>query len=207
MTLVTDEMLPQATKEPYNARSCDIIQRAFTREQIKRMADKAKELASDGGGALVGEMGAISSSVLAWTPSDERGKLAEAGTIAVLLGGIFWGSGQGAIHHADGRGLIEVGVPVALGTDLNPSHCWCESMQLVIALACRYLEMTQAEAIVASTLNAAYAIDLGKEVGSLEVGKKADVLVLDVPNYRHLGYRFGGNLVEKVIKDGVEQRS
>jgi imidazolonepropionase len=75
-------------------------------------------------------------------------------------------------------------------------------MQFIIALACRYMRLTPAETIAAATLNAAHAIGLGDKVGSLETGKKADILVLDAPNYRHLGYHFGVNLVKSVIKSG-----
>ena len=75
-------------------------------------------------------------------------------------------------------------------------------MQFIIALACRFMKMTPAEAIVAATINAAHAVGLGHRVGSLEVGKKADVVVLDVSDYRHLAYRFGVNLVDRVIKSG-----
>ena len=99
--------------------------------------------------------------------------------------------------------MIELGGALALASDLNPGTCWCESMQFIIALACRYLKLTPAEAINAATLNAAHALNLGQYVGSLEVGKQADVLVLDAPDYRHLGYRFGTNLVETVVKRGV----
>jgi imidazolonepropionase len=88
-----------------------------------------------------------------------------------------------------------------LGTDFNPS-CWTESQQLVIALGCRQLKLTPAEALTASTLNAAHAVNRASEVGSLEEGKKADALILDVPNHSYLGYRFGTNLVSKVVKDG-----
>jgi imidazolonepropionase len=75
-------------------------------------------------------------------------------------------------------------------------------MQFAIALACRFMKITPAQAIAAATINAAAAISLSDLVGSIEVGKQADLLVLDIPDYRHLGYRFGTNLVEKVIKKG-----
>jgi imidazolonepropionase len=91
---------------------------------------------------------------------------------------------------------------VALGTDLNPGTAWCTSMQFVMALACRYLKLTSAQALAASTINAAKAIGRDAVIGSLEVGKQADLLVLSVSDYRHLAYRFGGNLVETVIKKG-----
>jgi imidazolonepropionase len=97
--------------------------------------------------------------------------------------------------------MVDFGVPVALGTDFNPS-CWVENQQLVIAFACHFMKLTPAEAITATTINAAHAVSRANEIGSLEVGKKADVIVLDVPNHKFLGYRFGVNLVDKVIKNG-----
>src|SRR2546427_56518 len=95
------------------------------------------------------------------------------------------------LPFADGRRLIAAGVPVALGTDFNP-NTWCESTQLTIALACHHNGLLPAQAVVAATINAAHAVGLGAEVGSLEPGKLADILVLGVPSYRHLGYRIGG---------------
>jgi imidazolonepropionase len=90
---------------------------------------------------------------------------------------------------------------VALGTDFN-SSCWVENQQLVIAMACHFMRMTPAEAITAATINAAHAINRGGEVGSLELGKRADVVILNASNHRFLGYRIGVNLVDKVIKNG-----
>jgi imidazolonepropionase len=104
-------------------------------------------------------------------------------------------------RYADARTMINLGVPVALGTDFNP-NCWVENQQCVIALACHLMKLTPSEAITATTINAAHAISRAKEIGSLEVGKKADVIVLDVPNHKFLGYRFGMNLVDKVVKNG-----
>ena len=100
------------------------------------------------------------------------------------------------------KAILAAGGALALATDLNPGTTWCESMQMVIALACRYMGLTQAQAVVAATLNAACAIGRGHEVGSLAPGYQADAIILDVDDYRQLGYRYGTNLVETVIKRG-----
>ena len=88
-----------------------------------------------------------------------------------------------------------------MGTDFNP-NCWCESLQLAAALACHHNGLVPAEAIVACTINAAHAVGRASDVGSLEPGKRADLLVLDIPSHRHLGYRIGGNVVRTVVKSG-----
>ncbi len=211
MDMVVKEMLPQAVKE--GACFCDVFcdEGAFTLAQSRRVLEAAKawgmglkihtdEFKTLGGAALAAELGAVSADHLICTPEEELGLLAEAGTIAVLLPGTPFGLGEE--RYAPARRMIELGLPVALGTDLNPGTCWCESMQFVIGLAARKMGMTSAEAIVASTLNAAYALRKGAEVGSLEVGKKADILILETSDYRHLAYRFGGNLVPRVFKGG-----
>ena len=92
---------------------------------------------------------------------------------------------------------------VALTTDINPGSSPCPSMPLAMAIACRYQRLTPAEALAAATINAAHAIGLGERIGSLEPGKQGDLLVLDIPDYRHLAYRFGGNPVLQVIKKGA----
>ena len=91
---------------------------------------------------------------------------------------------------------------LALATDCNPGTSWNESMQIAIALACRYMKLTPAQAIAASTINSAHAIRRSDTIGSIEVGKQADMLILSVPDYRQVGYRYGTNLVKQVIKRG-----
>ena len=97
--------------------------------------------------------------------------------------------------------MISTGIPVALGSDLSPS-CWLENFQLVIQLACYKLKMTPAEALIAATINAAHSIQRANEVGSIEAGKRANLLILSAPDYRFLGYRLGTNLVDTVLTDG-----
>jgi imidazolonepropionase len=160
----------------------------------------ADEFSSLGGAGLAAELGAVSADHLACTPAREVERMAAAGVVGVLLPGTTFGLGQ--THYADSRAMVAAGLPVALGTDLNPGTCWCESMPFIVALACRYLHLTPAEAIVAATRNAACAVGLGDRVGSLQPGSQADLVVLDLPDYRHLAYRFGTNPVGIVVKQG-----
>jgi imidazolonepropionase len=221
--MVINEMLPLAERKLREGASdasvpslpifCDVFceEGAFSVSQSRRILERAGELGFGlkvhadefkplGGTRLAVELGAISADHLVCTPVEEIETLAESDTIAVSLPGTPFGLG----HHeyTPARQIIEAGGALALATDLHPGTCYCESMQFIIALACRYMQLTPAEAITAVTLNAAHALGLGDKVGSLETGKKADILVLDIPNYRHLGYRFGVNLVERTIKSG-----
>jgi imidazolonepropionase len=212
--LVVDGMLPAVCEEARFAPVfCDVFcdEGAFDLAQTRRilvaamgrglqLKVHADEFAHLGAVALAAELGAVSAEHLLQTPRDEVEAVAEEGIIAVLLPGTPFGLG----HHqyADARTMIEIGLPVALGTDLNPGTCYCESMPFVIALACRFMRMTPAEAVVAATVNAAHAIGRGADLGRVQPGCQADLLILDADDYRHLGYRFGTNLVHTVIKRG-----
>jgi len=103
--------------------------------------------------------------------------------------------------YAPARKMIEFGIPVALATDLNP-NCWTESMQMIIVLACYNMKLSPAEALTAATINPACALQRQDQVGSIEVGKKADLVMFNAPNYQFLAYQFGINLVSTVIKNG-----
>lgn len=184
---------------------------AFTLQQSRRVLERAQELGlalkihadefeSLGGSGLAAELGAVSADHLAVTPVDEVDRLAGAGVVGVLLPGTTFGLASD--HYADARTMIERGLPIALGTDINPGTSWCGSMAFMLVLATRYMGMTPAEALVAATINAAYASGVGSSVGSLEVGKSADILILSVADYRHLAYRIAENLVSTVIKAG-----
>jgi imidazolonepropionase len=215
--VVVEETMPALEARGYLGHDprpfCDVFceDGAFSVEQSRRILQQARKLGMGlkihadefealGGTALAVELGATSADHLANTPDEEIRLLANSDTIGVLLPGTPFGLAEE--HYAPARKMIDAGVAVALATDLNPGTCYCESMPFIMALACRHMGMTPAEAIVASTINAAHAIGLGHEVGSLEVGKKADLLILDSPDYRHLPYRFGSNLVQTVIKAG-----
>ena len=212
ISLICDEILPEVAAgklaDAVDA-YCESI--AFSPAQVTRVFERALELdlpvklhadqLSDGGGAaLAASMSALSADHLEYTSANGVQAMADAGTVAVLLPGAFLTLGETQLPPIDA--MREHGVPIAVATDCNPGTCWCESMQLMIALACRYTGMTPAEAISAATINAAHAIGWGQEVGSLEPGKRADLLLLDVPSYPHLGYRFGANLVQTVIAGG-----
>ena len=185
---------------------------AFSLEQTRKILLRAKELgfplkihadefAGIGGTGLAVELGAISADHLVHTPEEDLQALGKSGTVAVALPCTPFGLAEHAYTPAD-KFLAAEGI-LAIATDLNPGTAWCESMQLAIALACRYMQLTPAQAIAAATINAAAAIGRENHIGSIEVGKQADVLILDAPDYGHLGYRFGTNLVSSVIKKGV----
>jgi imidazolonepropionase len=211
--LVVEEMLPAIAALDEPPPFCDVFceDGAFSLMQSRRILEAAQaldfglklhvdEFQPLGGTSLAVEMGAISADHLVCTPADEIELLARSGTIAVALPGTPFGLGHP--DYTPARAIIDAGGALALATDCNPGTCWCESMQFMIALACRYLKMTPAEALSAATINAAHAVGLGGEVGSLEPGKRADLLLLDVPSYQHLGYRFGTNLVGAVVVGG-----
>lgn len=185
---------------------------AFSLEQSREILVKAKELGFPlkihadefvgiGGTDLAVELGAISADHLVHTPEEDILALGNSGTVAVALPCTPFGLAEHAYTPAK-KFLAAEGI-LAIATDLNPGTAWCESMQFAIALACRYMQLTPAQSIAAATINAAAAIGRENLIGSLEVGKQADVLILDAADYGHLGYRFGTNLVASVVKKGV----
>jgi len=211
--LVIQEMLPAVAAQRGLACFCDVFcdEGAFTLKQARKVLVAAEalglelkihadEFAALGAARMAAEMGAVSADHLIRTPREEMGSLAASGTVAVLLPGTPFGLGEREFARA--QDWLEAGVTVALATDLNPGTCYCGSMPFIVALGCRYMRLTPAQAVVAATLNAAYAIGQSSRIGSLEPGKAADLIVLDTDDYRDLAYRFGSNLVAKVIKAG-----
>ena len=184
---------------------------AFTLEQTRSILNRASELGFPtkvhadefdrlGGASLAVELGAVSADHLVRTAPADIQALGSGQTVAVSLPCTPFGLVESSYTPA--QDILEAGGLLAIATDLNPGTAWCESMQFVIALACRYLKLTPAQAIAAATINAARAIGCANRVGSLEIGKQADLIILSVSDYRHLGYRFGANLVQTVIKKG-----
>ncbi len=160
----------------------------------------ADEFDNLGGAALAVELGAASADHLVRTSDADIAALAKSETVAVSLPGTPFGLAEKDFSPA--QKIIAADAYFALATDCNPGTTWNESMQFTIALACRAMKITPAQAIAAATINSAHAIRRADAIGSIEVGKQADMLILSVPDYRHLGYRYGTNLVRQVIKRG-----
>jgi imidazolonepropionase len=216
---VTEDMLPAvrewwAEKEsgstaPFVDIFCE--KDVFDLEQSRRVLKRARELgfplkihadefAALGGTRLAVELGAASADHLVSTPDTDIAALGKSNTVAVALPGTPFGLAER--QYTPAHAILAAGGILAVATDLNPGTAWCESMQLILALATRYMGLTPAQAIAAATINAAAAIQCEESIGSLTAGKQADILIIDAPDYRHLGYRFGTNLVQLVLKKG-----
>ncbi len=217
--LIVDTMLPtvqqwwqtHAPRLPLPFVDVFCEDRAFTLQQSRQILTKARELGFPlkihadefdnlGGASLAAELGAVSADHLVKTSDADIAALAKSHTVAVSLPSTPFGLAER--EYTPAKKIIEAGGILALATDCNPGTAWNESMQFVITLACRFLGMTPAQGIAAATINAAYAIRRADRIGSLEAGKQADMAILGVPDYRHLGYRFGSNLVRQVVKRG-----
>ena len=209
---ITDDILPAVAKETL-ATFCDVfIERGvFTRaegERVLRAALKlgfiprihADELSDTDGAALAADLGAASADHLMYISDRGIDALAKSNTVANLLPAtsFFLMSDR----YAPARKLIDSGAIVSLSTDCNPGTSMTESMQIVMQLATLKMKMTVEESITAATLNGAFSLRLANEIGSIEAGKRADFVLLDAPNYLHLIYHFGVNLVTHVYRDG-----
>lgn len=207
---VIERMIPRVADEEL-ADFCDVFceEGFFDVEQSRAILEEGKtyglvpklhadELSDVGGANLAAEVGAISADHLEKSSDDGIGQMAEGDVVGVLLPGTSFSTNIG---YADARRMIDLGLPVALATDFNP-NCWTESMQFMISLACYKMRMLPTEAVVASTINAAHAIGKARDVGSLEIGKQGDVIILDIENHEQIPYRFASNHVDTVIKRG-----
>ncbi len=210
--ILKEEMMPEIKKQNL-AEYCDIFteDHVYNIEQSRDILNHAKKLGFKlrmhadeiepiGGAELAAELGAISADHLGAASDAGIKAMARAGVIATLLPGTIFSLGMKS--YARARDMINAGIPVALATDYNPGSCNCDSMQFIITLACLQMKMTPAEAIIASTINAAYSLEMGDRIGSLEADKQADILIMDMPSYQFLPYHFGSNNVETVIKNG-----
>ena len=184
---------------------------AFNLTQSRRILETAKrigyslkihadEFENLGGASLAAELGAVSADHLVKTSMKDIRALADSKTAAVSLPCTPFGLAES--EYSPAKALIEAGCLFALASDLNPGTAWCGNMQFTMALACRYMRLTPAQAIAASTINAAAAIDQHERIGSIEPGKQADLIILSVSDYRQIPYQFGTNLVSTIIKKG-----
>ena len=210
--LICEEIIP-ATAEAGLARFCDVFCETgvFSAVESRRVLETgarhglaprlhADEFADSGGAALAAELGALSADhLMAVSPAGIEA-LAGSGVTAVLLPGTsFFLMKQ---RYAPARELVAAGVPVALATDCNPGSSHTESMPMVVVLAVLQLGLTIEESLTAATLNSACSLGLGGEIGSIEAGKRADLVLLDAPNLLHLVYHYGINPVAAVVKGG-----
>ncbi|HEY8020944.1 MAG TPA: imidazolonepropionase [Thermoanaerobaculia bacterium] len=210
--LVCGEIVP-AVAAAGLARFCDVFceRGVFSVEESRRVLAAgaaaglrprlhADEFADSGGALLAAELGALSADHLMAVSDRGVEALAQSGVTAVLLPGTSFFLMKD--RYAPARRLVEAGVPVALATDCNPGSSYTESMPMVITLAVLKLGLTLAESLTAATLNAACSLGLGAEIGTIEAGKRADLLLLAAPNLLHLVYHYGINPVAAVVKGG-----
>jgi imidazolonepropionase len=213
IALLTEKLIPEVAQQKL-AEFCDVFcdRGAFTREQAKQILEVAKQhglaprlhaeqLTRTGATQLAVKLGATSSDHLEQVNSSDIAALAKSQTVATLLPGCDFH--LGLAQYAPARKLIDAGAIVALATDYNPGTSPTVSMPMILSLACSQLRMTPAEAITAATINGAYALRREKHIGSLGVGKLADLAVFEVADYREIPYYFGMNTCWMTMKRGV----
>ena len=209
--LVCEEMMP-LVKEQGIAKYCDVFCEAdtFTVEESRQVLEAglkhglrpkihADEIEAIGGSVLAGELGAISAEHLIVCPPEGIASLAKGGVVACLLPATSFYLGAA---FAPARDMVNAGVPVAMASDFNPGSCPCLNLQFVINLGCLKYKLTPEEVLTAVTLNAAAAIDMAGQVGSVEPGKLGDLVIWDAPDLDYICYRMGSNLTKTVVKKG-----
>ncbi|MBW1720556.1 MAG: imidazolonepropionase [Deltaproteobacteria bacterium] len=205
------EVMPEV-RERGLAEFCDIFceKNVFSVDRSRRLLKgagemgfkiklHADEIVSLGGAELAAELGAVSADHLLQASDKGIQDMARAGVVATLLPGTAFSLKE---PYARGREMIDKGCAVALATDLNPGSCFTESVPLLFALATLYMGITTEEAVTAMTINGAAALDRADTVGSIDPGKKGDLIILEFPSYRYIPYHIGVSTVEKVVKDG-----
>jgi imidazolonepropionase len=205
--LLVEEMLPSFVGM---ARFCDAFceREAFTLEECRRILTRAKELgyglkvhaeqlSPSGGARLAAELGATSADHLDFVSDEDLDALREAGVVATLLPGCSYSL---RTPYTSARRILDRGLYVALATDLNPGTSYTENMQTIICLAMESMGMSLDEALTAATINGARALGLQDKIGSLEPGKRCELLLWSIKDYQEIGYHFGTNLVRSVLR-------
>ena len=206
-----EEVLP-AIRAEHTVTFCDVFceKGVFSLEQSERLLRAARhhrfklkmhadEIVPFGGAELAASLKCVSADHLLHISDTGIKRLARAGVVATLLPLTAFSLNE---PYAPARKMIDAGCAVALASDLNPGSCFSASIPMMIALACIYMKMTPEEAVTALTINGAAAVGRASEIGSISVGKRADVILLKYPSYKFLPYHVGMNLVDTVIKDG-----
>ncbi|UPA29892.1 imidazolonepropionase [Terrisporobacter glycolicus] len=209
--LLVEEIMPKV-KELGLAEFCDVFceEGVFSVEESNYILSKAKEMGYKlkihadeivpiGGAELAAKLGCISADHLMAASEQGLKDMAQKGVIANILPGTSFNLNK---PSADGRKMIDLNVPISLSSDYNPGSCPSENLQLVMQLGCLNLKMTPNEVLTAVTINAAHCVDRATEIGSIEIGKKADIAVFDAPNVEYLMYHFGINHIDRVYKEG-----
>jgi imidazolonepropionase len=212
VSLICERMIPYAGKKNL-ATFCDVFceEGYFGVEEAARILEEAKrwgmalkvhadELTPSGGAELAAQVGAVSADHLENVSERGISALEKAGVVAGLLPGVSFFLNHG---YAPARRIIDAGVPVAIASDFNPGSCMSYSLPLMMTIACTQMKMTPEEAIAAATLNGAAALGLSNTAGSIEVGKHADMVLADIPDYRFIVYHFGVNHIRTTIKNGT----
>ena len=206
-----NDVMPRATERGL-AEFCDVFceKNVFSVEQSRRLLTKAKELGlkvklhadeivQTGGAELAADLEAVSADHLLQASDEGIRRMADAGVVATLLPGTAFSLKE---PYARGRHMIDSGCAVALATDFNPGSCFTESIPLIFALATLYMDITTEEAVTALTINAAAAIGRADTIGSIDVGKYGDLVILEYPSYKYIPYHIGISTVDKVVKKG-----
>lgn len=206
------EVMPEVKRRNLAA-ICDIFceKNVFDIEQSRRYLTAARDLGFElklhadeivciGGAELAAELKALSADHLLQASDKGIADMASSGVVATLLPCTAFSLKE---DYARGRYMIDSGCAVALATDLNPGSCFTNSIPLLFALACIYMQLSPEEAVTALTINGAAAVGRADRIGSIDVGKQGDLVILEYPSYRFLPYHIGMNIVEHVVKDGV----
>ncbi len=210
--IIIEEMMPRV-KEEKLAEFVDVFceEGAFTLDETRKILQAAKdmrlslklhaeEFSSMGSAKMAGEMGAASVDHLLKISDEDIEALAKTDTILTVMPGTLFFLNMK--EYAPARKMLDMGAKIALATDFNAGSCMSESMLMAMSLGCIAMKMSPEEAINAATYNASFAVGLNESIGSIEVGKKADMVIFEIDDYRLIPYHFGVNLVKTVIKNG-----